>query len=104
MSQSVTDLNCDFIILAFFFFFNLKQTLTCTEAMPPFVQEKREENKVSLEDVAQLVMRRNGTQLTQVRFSGAARDFSPSHLSVHTVVCNRTVKIPWSMSEFDGLW
>ena len=29
-------------------------------------------------DVAQLVERRTGTPLTQVRFPGAARDFSPS--------------------------
>ena len=69
-------------------------------------------------DVAQLVERRTGTPLTPVRFPGAARDFSPSQLSVQTLLrvsvhprvqpqaltSERTLKIPWSMSEFGGLW
>ena len=47
-------------------------------------------------DVAQLLERRTGTPLRQVRFPGAARDFSPSQLSVQTLLrcpytpeCNR---------------
>ena len=36
-------------------------------------------------DVAQLVERRTGTPLTQVRFIGAARDFSFSQLPVQTL-------------------
>ena len=37
-------------------------------------------------DVAQLVEHRTGTSLRQVRFPGAARDFSPSQLSVQTLL------------------
>ena len=47
-------------------------------------------------DVAQLVEHQTGTLPTQVQFPGAARDFSPSQLSVQTLlrvsvhpVCNR---------------
>ena len=36
--------------------------------------------------VAQLVERQTGTPLTQVRFPGAARDFSLSQLSVQTLL------------------
>ena len=63
-------------------------------------------------DVAQLVERRTGTPLTQIRFPVAARDFSHSHLSVQTLLrfCTplvqshaltfvRTLKIPSSMSR-----
>ena len=46
--------------------------------------------------VAQLVERRTGTPLRQVRLTGAARDFTPSQLSVqtlfrcpYTLLCNR---------------
>ena len=55
-------------------------------------------------DVAQLVVHRTGTSPTQVRFLGAARDFSPSadsptvsvHLLVqlHAVTSVRGLKIP----------
>ena len=41
-------------------------------------------------DVAQLVSAWTVTPLTQARFSGAARDFSPSQLSVQTLTCVRT--------------
>ena len=37
-------------------------------------------------DVAQLVEDQTGTSLTQVRFPGGARDFSPSQLSVQTLL------------------
>ena len=38
------------------------------------------------EDVAQLVERRTGMPLSKVQFPGAARDFSPSQLSVQTLL------------------
>ena len=69
-------------------------------------------------DVAQLVENQPGTSLTQVRFSGAARDFSQESIfsansptvSVHSRVKSYaftsvpTLKIPYSMSAFGGLW
>ena len=70
-------------------------------------------------DVAQLVEHRTTTPPTQVRFPGAARDFflpestfSADSLTVsvrpraqsHAFISVRTSKIPWSMSEFGGLW
>ena len=67
-------------------------------------------------DVAQLVEHGTWTPPTQVRFPGAARDFSPKvnfpcrlSYGVRTPPCTiaritsvPTLKIPWSMSEFDG--
>ena len=66
--------------------------------------------------VAQLVKRRTGTPLTQVRFPVAAGDFPPGvnfqcrlcyvHLRVqsHALTSVWTSKILGSMSEFGGLW
>ena len=58
-------------------------------------QNKRGEKLVG--NVAWLVERRTGTPLRQIRFPGAARDFSPkvkfqcrlSYVCPYTPVCNR---------------
>ena len=69
-------------------------------------------------DVAQLTECWTDTPLTQVRFPGAARDFSPEStfsadspaVSVHPRVQShpltlvRALKVLKSMSEFGGLW
>ena len=69
-------------------------------------------------DVAQLVEHRTGTPPTQVGFPGAARDFFfpettfsadsrivSDHPRAQSLAFTsvRTLKIPWSMSEFGGL-
>ena len=68
--------------------------------------------------MAQLVAHRTGSLQTQVRFPIAPRDFPPESTfsadsltaSVHPRVQSHaftsvsTLKIPWSMSEFGGLW
>ena len=67
-------------------------------------------------DVAQLVEYRTGTLPTQVRFPGEARDFLPGstfsadsltvsgnpRVQSHAFTSLRTLKMPWSMSEFGG--
>ena len=69
-------------------------------------------------DVAQLVKRRTGTPLGQVRFNGVAKDFSPEStfgavsltVSVHPREQSHAftsvlmLQILYSISELGGLW